>query len=114
LVVTGEAGIGKSRLAARVTDAVRDAGGTALVGGGHPFERTRPFGALVDALDLRRGSADPRRAVIAEALAGDVAGRAPDGPVPDVRFRLADDLVDLLEREMVERPVLVVGDRRCG
>jgi DNA-binding CsgD family transcriptional regulator len=107
LILTGEAGIGKSRLATWVVDAVRDAGGTVFVGGAHPFERARPFGALVDALDLRRGASDPHRRAIAEVLASGAA-HAPEGPVPDVRFRVVDDLVDLLERHTAEGAVVLV------
>jgi DNA-binding CsgD family transcriptional regulator len=107
VILIGEAGIGKSRLATWVVDAVRDAGGAVFVGGAHPFERARPFGAFVVALDLRRGVSDPHRRAIAEVLASG-AVPDPDGPVPDVRFRVGDDLVDLFERQTAERSVVLV------
>lgn len=108
VVVTGEAGIGKSRLASWTTDEVRGMGGRVFIGGGHPFNRIRPFGALAEALDVRRGSADPRRVAIAEVLVAGAGVRSGEGPVRDVRFRIVDDLVDLVERHLFEEPVLLV------
>ncbi len=46
LVIEGEAGIGKTRLARHVIDHAASAGVPLLEGEAHPFERTRPFGAL--------------------------------------------------------------------
>ena len=54
LVVEGEAGIGKTSLVQSVVDDARARDVTVFRGQAHPFERTRPFGVLAEALDLSR------------------------------------------------------------
>jgi predicted ATPase len=54
LVVEGEAGIGKTRLVQSIVEEARAQNMVAFVGQAHPFERTRPFGAMAAALDLNR------------------------------------------------------------
>ena len=51
VVVEGEAGIGKSRPLSALIDIARESGITVFRGEAHALERTRPFGALVEALD---------------------------------------------------------------
>jgi hypothetical protein len=79
LLIEGEAGIGKTRLLTNLiytrllTNLIyteRECGVTVFVGEAHRLERTRPIGVLVDALDLRRRSSDPRRAALERLLAG--------------------------------------------
>jgi DNA-binding NtrC family response regulator len=60
VLVEGEAGIGKTWLMQSLTATARRRGLRVLVGAAHPFETTRPFGALSQALELRRGSSDRR------------------------------------------------------
>jgi DNA-binding CsgD family transcriptional regulator/tetratricopeptide (TPR) repeat protein len=109
LLIEGEAGIGKTRFVQWMTDEVRSLGVTVLRGVGHPFERTRPFGGLADALDLRRRSSDPRRATIAHLLAGDVERSAPDGVAhQDLRYRVVEEIFDLVEEACGESPVMLV------
>src|SRR5688572_2488492 len=92
VLIEGEAGIGKSRLVEWMVDEARSAGITALRGEGHPFERSRPFGVLVDALDLRRRSPDPRRAAIALLLAGDAERSAAHGGAQqDLRYQVVEE-----------------------
>ncbi len=79
VLVKGEAGIGKTRLLTSALEAARASGVTVFHGEAHPLERTRPFGALVDALQLRGGSSDPRRAAIGRLLAAE-ATIGPDSP----------------------------------
>ena len=105
LVVEGEAGIGKTRLVRSLVDDARSRGYTVFYGRTHPFERTRPFGVLAEALALRRRSPDPRRAGIAELLAG--AGAPGTG---DLQYRVVEEVVDLVESECVEHPVLLVAE----
>lgn len=54
--VTGEPGIGKTRLVAELCDVARTEGALVLVGRGAELERDVPFGLVVDALDDHLGS----------------------------------------------------------
>ena len=109
LLIEGEAGIGKSRLVRSMTGAARAGGAVVFQGGAHPFERTHPFGAVVDALDLRPRSPDRRRAVIGSLLAGD-AGRpgTAAGDALDRRYQIVEEVLDLLEATCAEGPVVLV------
>jgi predicted ATPase len=92
LAIEGEAGIGKTRLVQSLIDGARAHGVTVLCGEAHPFERTRPFGVVVTALDLNRRSRDPRRAAIGGLLAGQGAeGSAAAG---DTSHRVVEEIVD--------------------
>src|SRR5918997_5565058 len=64
VLVEGEAGIGKTRLVQNLVEAARRRGVSAVIGAARPFEVTRPFGAVSEALRLRGGSSDARRAEI--------------------------------------------------
>ena len=109
LLIEGEAGIGKSRLVEWIVDEARSAGISVMRGEGHPFERSRPFGVIVDALDLRRRSPDPRRAAIALLLAGDAErSAARGGAQQDIRYQVVEEVVDLVEEACGESPVLLV------
>lgn len=109
LTIEGEAGIGKTRLVQSVVDDARSRGAAVCSGQAHPFERTRPFGVLADALDLSRRSADPRKAAIGALLAGQDAG-VPARPTGDVQYRVVEEIVDLVETLSAERPVLLVAE----
>jgi predicted ATPase len=71
LLIEGEAGIGKTRLLTTLIGVARERGLTLFHGGAHPLERIRPFGVLVDALDLRSTSSDPLRAALGRLLIGE-------------------------------------------
>ncbi len=103
LLVEGEAGIGKTRLVHTFVDLARHDGLTVFHGNAHPFERTKPFGAVADALELRRSSSDSRRSVIARLLVG---GEAVAGGTPDLRYRVLDEVVDLVETACADGPVV--------
>ena len=108
LLVEGEAGIGKSRLVQSLVEAAHGRGVTVYSGEAHPFERTRPFGALAHAMGLSRRSPDPRRAAIGRLLVGDsgVSASTP-GVTPDYRHRIVEELLDLIERSCADGPVLL-------
>ena len=107
LVVEGEAGIGKTRLVQSIVGEARTRGVTVFSGQAHPFERTRPFGVVATALEVRRRSSDPRRAAIGELLGGQ--GRAATGgDGPDLQYRVVEEIVDLVEASCAEGPVLLV------
>lgn len=72
VMIEGEAGIGKTELVRHFTREAAAAGALVWRDEAHALERNRPFGALVDALDLRQGSADPRRANVGRLIMGDV------------------------------------------
>jgi DNA-binding CsgD family transcriptional regulator len=101
VVVDGEAGIGKSRL---VDQALRAAGDLQI----HrtacgELERDIPFAGIAAALDLRRSSDDPRKVALAELIGG-------SSDAGNVRFRIVEEIVDLLERLALHRPVVLVLD----
>jgi DNA-binding CsgD family transcriptional regulator len=110
LLIEGEAGIGKSRLVQSLIAEAYAGGAVVFRGEAHPFERAHPFGAVADALDLRRRSPDPRRAMIGSLLAGD-AERPAAGGAPDLRYQIVEEILDLLEASCAGGPgVLVIED----
>lgn len=98
VTVEGEAGIGKSRLVEEATQAVT--GFRLLWGKASELERERPFGPVLDALELR--SHDVTR-LLSEQL-----GDEPPGPGEASQFAIADYLLDLFERASAEGPVVLV------
>ena len=113
VAVLGEAGIGKSRLAAELAAEAERRGAGLLVGHAYQSERGLPFGPWVDALRTGRVAADvdllarldPRpRAALGRLLA---AGRAgPSGPM-DPR-ELFEAVTHLVERAAARQPLLLV------
>ena len=109
LLIEGEAGIGKTRLVQSLVDEARECGATVFRGDAHPFEQTRPFGAVAQALGLRPQAADPHRAAIGRLLAGE--GQVPGmqaGAVADARYQVVEEVLDLIERACSHTPVAVV------
>jgi hypothetical protein len=85
-------------------------GVTVLRGAAHPLERTRPFGPLVDALDLRSASTDARRASIGELLMSDSAVRIGMPAAGQLQFRAVEEIIDLVEALSDQGPLLVSLD----
>lgn len=106
LLIEGEAGVGKTSFIRALADQARADGLRVLSGAAHPFETTRPFGSLISALDLRRNSSDPRRASIGEILGGE-ATPASTTAGTDLRYRVIEEIVDLVEAECSRAPVLL-------
>ena len=100
LLVEGEAGIGKTRLVQALADLAHGEGLIVFHGSAHPFARMRPFGVVAEALELRRRSFDPLRSAIAGLLVG--------GGTVDLRFRVLEEVVDLLETTCSETPVVLI------
>ena len=105
LVIEGEAGIGKTRLVQSIIDDARSRDVAVFCGQAHPFERARPFGVVAAALGLTRRSPDSRRAALGELLDGQSAGAGPPTG-GDIRYRVVEEIVDLVETSCAERPVL--------
>ncbi len=112
VLVQGEAGIGKSHLLLEVSKMAEGLGFEVCSAAAHELERSRPFGALADALSLKRSSSDTARAAIAGLLMTQQQGRqeamAPPGAGPDVRFLVVEHIVELLESLCGRRPVMML------
>jgi DNA-binding CsgD family transcriptional regulator/tetratricopeptide (TPR) repeat protein len=106
LAIEGEAGIGKTRLVQGVVDDARARDMTVFYGQAHPFERTRPFGVVANALELSRRSPDPRKAAIGDLL----AGRSAEAAAGADSYEVVEEIVDLVETSCAERPVLLVAE----
>ena len=90
-----------------IVDDARAHGVSVYCGAAHPFERGRPFGAIAAALDLNRRSRDPRRAAIGRLLGGAIDPAKPRD-APDIRYRVAEEILDLVETSCAQHPVLLV------
>src|SRR5215469_2629076 len=111
VLVEGEAGIGKTRLLAKVLEDAAGRGMRVAAGRAEELEATRPFGVLAAAFGCTRSAIDPRRAAIAALLAAQGAGEL--GPItvtsdPGLRFRVVDAFTDLVEELALSGP-LVLG-----
>lgn len=104
VVISGEAGIGKSRMAAEVLIRRPDLGFTVYSGAADEVERRRPFGVVTDALGIDRDG-DAVRAEVAELLDG-AAHRGRYG----VEARIADLLDTVVGEACSRRPVALILD----
>lgn len=107
VLIEGEAGVGKTRLLASLIAGARDRGVAVFQGGAHPLERIRPFGVLVDALDLRSGSSDPRRGALGRLLVAEDVGAAGELAAGQLQFRVVEEIIDLIEVASDQGPVLL-------
>ena len=100
--VEGEAGIGKTALAAQAAGFAQTGGHDILTGIADPISRRAPLRVMLDLLQVGPRSEDPRRREIAAVL----AERRPGGTGPDV-----EPLAGLVGELCAEAPrVLVVDD----
>jgi DNA-binding CsgD family transcriptional regulator len=110
-LIEGEAGIGKTRLLAEALDRAGRLGFQPFIGTAAELERDRPFGALVEALDLHPTASDPERAQIGHLLVGDqdpVEGsRLSLAEASALRFRVLEAVLTLAERLSLSAPTVI-------
>jgi DNA-binding CsgD family transcriptional regulator/tetratricopeptide (TPR) repeat protein len=109
LTIEGEAGIGKTRLVQSIVDDARARQVAVFCGQAHPFERTRPFGVVAEALGLSRRSPDPRKAAIGVLLGGRNTGASAPA-AGDIQYRVVEEVVDLVETLCAKGPVMLVAE----
>ncbi len=117
--VSGEPGIGKTRLLSALVDRGEDRGCLVLQGAGAEFERELPFGLVVDAFDEYLESLDPDRfSRLASQDLAELAGVFPSLAMLDPgsdypsnaaeRFRAHRALGHLIERLASRQPLILV------
>lgn len=121
VVVSGEAGIGKTRLLDELEAVADDHGFLVLRGRGSEFDTERPFGLYADALDAYLASLDPQDLERLETdRLGELAAvfpslyqlnRAVEYPASVAeRFRAHGAVREVLERLAARRPLLLILD----
>jgi transcriptional regulator with XRE-family HTH domain len=124
VMLLGEAGIGKTRLARELAEVADEQGATVLWGSCFEGEWQPPYGPWVEALRGYTSARVPERlrrelgtgAGPISRLLPEIHALLPDIPVPsplkpdEERYRLCDAVVQLLLAASAERPVLVVVD----
>jgi DNA-binding CsgD family transcriptional regulator len=110
VLVESEAGIGKTRLLAKVLADAVGRGMRVAAGRAEELEATRPFGVLAAAFECTRSSPDRRRAAIAGLLASQGGGDL--GPItvtsdPGLRFQAVDAFTDLVEELALSGPIII-------
>ena len=120
LSISGEPGIGKTRLLAELAARANARGHLVLRGSASELERDLPFWVLVDALDeyirgLRpdrlAGLDDETRAALADVLPSHARFAAAGRAVPqDDRYRIHAGVRELLEQLAADKPLVLVLD----
>lgn len=121
VLLGGEAGVGKSRLAMEVAERAARRGATTLRGAAYEQEKQLPYGPFVEALegfadpirpdDLRAlvGDAVPELARLVPSLAAKLGSDRLAASLPD-RFRLFTAVAGFLRRLAARAPVVLVID----
>jgi DNA-binding CsgD family transcriptional regulator len=106
VLIEGEPGIGKSTLVRAALAGAADAGCQVFWGAGDELGQALPLLPLLDALQVRENSADPRRTTIVRLLLGELA--ADRGT--DVSAALAEQLLALVSEQCALMPTVLVID----
>ena len=101
-LISGEGGIGKTRLVDHALAAAADLGMVVLRARAEEFDARRPFRAITSALGIAPDAADPQRRELAELL----AGGEPDQTEP----RLVEAMVAVVEKLCAAGPVALALD----
>lgn len=124
VLLSGEPGVGKTRLAQELLDHARQAGATLLRGGCYEYEATTPYLPFIEAFRqwVRITSADALRTALG-ATATEIAKLAPEietklGPLPqnaplspnEERLRLFDNVARFLQTLAASRGLLLFVD----
>ena len=118
-VVSGEAGIGKTRLLEELTEQAAEAGHLTLVGRAAEYERELPFGLVIDAVDPYLAALDSQAYErLARDRVGELASVFPalhglsdavqEPATATERFRIHNAVRELLERLAARQPILFV------
>jgi DNA-binding CsgD family transcriptional regulator len=106
VLIEGEPGIGKSALVQSAVAEAPEAGCQVFWGAGDELDRELPLSPLLDGLQVREPSANPRRNTIVRMLRGEVA--ADRGT--NVPAMMAEQLLALVAEQCSVRPVILVVD----
>jgi DNA-binding NarL/FixJ family response regulator len=118
-VVSGEAGIGKTRLLEELTEQAAEAGHLTLAGRAAEYERELPFGLVIDALDPYLEALDSQayQRLVRDRV-GELASVFPslhglgevvkEPATATERFRIHNAVRELLERLAARQPILLV------
>ncbi|MGW1053591.1 ATP-binding protein [Streptomyces sp. NPDC002521] len=109
VLVTGEAGIGKTALVRALAPELARASLQVCIGAADVLETHLPFSAIGDCLDLNRRSGDSRRAKVAAQFLGE-AGGGSGTPVVGHEFALVQLVIALVEDLCEQGPVALVLD----
>jgi DNA-binding CsgD family transcriptional regulator/tetratricopeptide (TPR) repeat protein len=104
VIVEGETGIGKTRLLAACFADARARDFTVLHACGDELGQHIPFGVVVEMLELRSSSPDPRCAALSRLLRGAKSDRK------HLEFRILDDALSIVEELAIESPLAIAMD----
>jgi DNA-binding CsgD family transcriptional regulator len=117
--ISGEAGIGKTRLLDELCERADRRGDLVRRGRAAEFEQSIPFAPVVDALDAYLETLDPARLKLPKGELRDELGaifpslrteRSPVGGVHDERYRAYRAARELVERLAASRPLVIALD----
>lgn len=110
LVLHGDAGLGKTRLVQEIARAAQARGMVVKASEASELQRTRPFGAISDALGVSLRSADPALAGLARRIEGHQAWPGPLEDVPVEVHNLVEALTGVFESLCTTAELLLVID----